>query len=121
GPGVAQELVSSPIPPATKDAPAAGLAIDTQPEPTTRDMSQFIVRVVTGASAGRELPLAKNEFALGRVGVAVASLKRVGDQVWLIPLEGTEIPRHNGAPIPTQGAVLVPGDEFEIAGTELTL
>ena len=67
------------------------------------------------------MPLAKNEFSLGRIGVAVATLKRVGDEVWLIALEGTETPRHNGTPIATQGAPLVVGDKFEVAGTELTL
>src|SRR5204862_30083 len=104
--------VSSPVPPTTKDAPAAGQAIDTQPDRTTRSVSNLLVRVMTGPSAGRELPLAKNEFSFGRVGVAVATLKRVGDEVWLISLEGTETPRHNGAPIPAQGAPLVVGDKF---------
>ena len=112
--------VSSPIPPATKDAPAAGQSIDTQPDRATRTPN-LVVRVMTGPSAGRELPLAKNEFSLGRIGVAVATLKRVGDEVWLIPLEGTETPQHNGAPLPTQGAAIVPGDKFEVAGAELTL
>jgi pSer/pThr/pTyr-binding forkhead associated (FHA) protein len=121
--------VSSPVPPATKDAPAAGQAIDTQPDQSIDakahrapdNSPSLMVRVITGPSAGRELPLAKSEFALGRIGVAVATLKRVGDEVWLIALEGTETPRHNGAPIPAQGAALAPGDKFEVAGTELTL
>jgi pSer/pThr/pTyr-binding forkhead associated (FHA) protein len=121
--------VSSPVPPATKDAPAAGQAIDTQPDQaidakpnrSTESSPHLTVRVITGPSAGRELPLAKSEFALGRIGVAVATLKRVGDEVWLIALEGTETPRHNGAAIPSQGAAIVPGDKFEVAGTELTL
>jgi len=113
--------VSSPVPPATKDAPALGQSIDTQPDNTAKNSPNLVVHVMTGPSAGRELPLAKLEFSLGRIGVAVATIKRVGDEVWLIRLEGTEIPRHNGAPIPASGAALTPGDKFEVAGTELTL
>jgi hypothetical protein len=113
--------VSSPNPPATKDAPAAGQSIDTQPDRAARNTSNLIVRVLTGPSTGRELLLARSEHSVGRIGVAVATLKRVGEEVWLIAVEGTEIPRHNGVPVPTQGAALTPGDKFEVAGAELTL
>ena len=113
--------VSSPIPPATKDAPAAGQAIDTQPDSAAKNSPDLVVHVMTGPSAGREMALAKSEFSLGRIGIAVATIKRVGDEVWLIPLEGSEAPRHNGAPISSQGSVLKPGDKFEVAGTELAL
>jgi pSer/pThr/pTyr-binding forkhead associated (FHA) protein len=113
--------ISSPNPPATKDAPAAGQAIDTLPDRTTRNTAILTVRVLTGPSTGRELMLTKIEHSVGRIGVAVATIKRVGDEVWLTPLEGTETPRHNGVSIPPQGAPLRPGDKFEIAGTELTL
>src|SRR5205807_70990 len=47
--------VSSPIPPATKDAPAAGHSIDTQPDVVVGNTSKLTVRVITGPSAGREL------------------------------------------------------------------
>src|SRR5207248_5513779 len=75
--------VSSPIPPATKDAPAMGHAIDTQPEPAMHSASKLLVRVMTGPSAGRELPFVKSELAIGRIGVAVATLRNVGDEIWL--------------------------------------
>ena len=52
---------------------------------------------------------------------SVAILKRVGAEIRLIAIEGAETPRHNGAPIPADGATLTPGDKFEVAGTELTL
>src|SRR5437762_547786 len=93
---------SSPVPPATKDAPSAGQAIDTQPNCAAKDSPDLIVHVMTGPSAGRKMVLAKAEFSLGRIGLAVATIKRVGDEVWLIPLEGSETPRHNGALISSQ-------------------
>ena len=101
----------------TTDEPAVAQAIDTQDD----DAPSLAIKVMTGPGAGREVPLAKAETSLGRVGVSVAMLKRVGDDVWLMPVEGTETPLHNGAPIPAQGAAVSPGDKIEVAGTELTL
>lgn len=98
-------------------APAATEEIDTQPD----DKATFVVKVINGPAAGRELPLSKAEFSLGRIGLSVAILKRVGAEIRLIAIEGAEAPRHNGAPIPADGATLTPGDKFEVAGTELTL
>ena len=83
--------------------------------------SAFAVRVESGASAGREWLLSKPEFTVGRIGVAVALLKRVDDGIWLVPLESVETPLHQGKPIPEQGVPLAPGDRFEIAGTSLIL
>jgi hypothetical protein len=113
--------VSAPVPPLSKDAPSVGESIDTQFDEEAGLKSDFVVRVITGPSAGREMPLSKAEQSIGRIGVGVAALKRVGDDVWLIPLEGEEAPRYNGAPISSQGAPIVSGDRFEVAGTELTL
>jgi hypothetical protein len=101
----------------TTDEPAVAQAIDTQDD----DAPSLAIKVMTGPAAGREVPLAKAETSLGRIGVSVAMLKRVGDDVWLMPLEGTETPLHNGAPIPAQGSAISPGDKIEVAGTELTL
>jgi pSer/pThr/pTyr-binding forkhead associated (FHA) protein len=98
-------------------APAATQSIDTQADGATN----FMLKVMTGAAAGREIALSKREFSLGRIGLSVAMLKLVDDKFWLIAVEGVEMPRHNGAPIPPQGAALMPGDKFEVAGTALTL
>jgi len=68
------------------------------------------------------VPLAKGGNVARPRGVSVADVESaVGDDVWLMPLEGTETPLHNGAPIPSQGAAVSPGDKIEVAGTELTL
>src|SRR5437868_1110143 len=72
--------VSSPIPPATRDAPAAGQAIDTQPRAMVKDAPRFVVHVMNGPSAGRELTLVKDEVLLGRIGQGVATIKRVGEE-----------------------------------------
>ena len=113
--------LSAPVPPLSKDAPAAGEAIDTQGDGGDATASKMFVRVLTGPSAGRELPLAKDVQAVGRIGVGVATLKRVGEEVWLIPLEGPETPRYRGNAVPSEGAPVALNDTFEVAGTELTI
>ena len=101
----------------TTDEPAVAQSIDTRDD----DAPRLAIKVMTGPAAGREVSLAKAEMTFGRVGAAVALLKRVGDEVWLMPLEGPDAPLHNGAPIPAQGAVVSPGDKIVVAATELTL
>ena len=81
----------------------------------------FIVRVVTGPNAGREISVADAEVRLGRVGVQVATLRREGDRVRLVPLEGDDPPKRNGEPVSADGAMLQPGDMFDVAGTTLSL
>src|SRR5262249_49339665 len=61
--------ISAPVPPLSKDAPPAGESIDTRMEDEDPNKSDWVVRVITGPSAGRELPVAKPEQSIGRIGV----------------------------------------------------
>jgi hypothetical protein len=79
------------------------------------------VRVLSGPNAGRAITLAKDEVSVGRVGVQVALIRRADEGYRLIPVEGAQPPRRNGAPIPADGATLAIGDIFEVAGVELQL
>ena len=79
------------------------------------------VRVLSGPSIGRTLPLTKDELSIGRVGAQVAVVRRTPDGYRLVPLEGAQPPRINGAPVAQEGAPLHPGDTFEIAGVRLEL
>ena len=113
--------VSAPVPPLSKDAPPGGEAIDTRSDDEEAVACDLFLRVLTGPSEGRELPLAKDVQSIGRIGVGVATLKRVGEEIWLIPLEGPEAPRHRGSAVPSEGAPVAPGDTFEVAGSELRI
>ena len=113
--------ISAPVPPLSRDAPSAGESIDTQVDDEDPSKYGWVVRVMTGPSAGRELPLAKPEQSIGRIGVSVASIKRAGEEIWLIPVEGPGTPLRNGNAVPSQGLQLEPGDTLEIAGTELLI
>jgi pSer/pThr/pTyr-binding forkhead associated (FHA) protein len=79
------------------------------------------IKVLTGASAGRSVPLIKEETTVGRVGVAVAAIRRNGDAFSLHPLESKQPARVNGRVVQGDAVALRPGDEIEIAGTKLRL
>ena len=79
------------------------------------------LRVLTGHSAGRVVPVTGDEFVLGRVGVQVAAIVvREGDLV-LVPREGPQPPMLNGEPVPVEGRAVRAGDGMEVAGTRLEL
>ena len=79
------------------------------------------ILVLTGPNAGREMPLDKEETAVGRVGVQVAAVRRTDGTFRLVPLEGAAAPSVNGTPVPPDGQLLKPGDYFEIAGVRLEM
>ncbi len=79
------------------------------------------VKVLSGASQGRIVPFPGQELTVGRVGVQVAIVRRVDAGYLLIPVEGKDPPRINGAAIAPEGSSLHPGDTFEVAGVRLEL
>lgn len=79
------------------------------------------VRVLSGPSTGRTLPLTKDELSIGRIGAQVAVVRRTPDGYRLVPLEGASPPKINGAAVAPGGSPLHPGDTFEIAGVRLEL
>ncbi len=79
------------------------------------------VRVLSGPSSGRTVPFPNDQLSVGRVGIQVAVVRKVSDGFRLVPVEGTEMPRINGAPVAADGSPLHPGDTFEVAGVRLEL
>ncbi len=79
------------------------------------------LRVLTGASAGRVVPVTGDEFVLGRVGVQVAAIVFRDGGLALVPREGLQPPTLNGEPVPTDGCSVRTGDGLEVAGTRLEL
>jgi len=105
-----------PVPPPAATAPPAAVPV---PEgPVSRVPS---VRVLSGPSTGRSVPFPKDQLSVGRVGVGVAVVRKLADGYRLIPVEGDQPPRINGAPVPAEGSPLHPGDTFEVAGVRLEL
>jgi len=77
--------------------------------------------VLTGPSAGQVVPIARDEFVLGRIGVQVVAIVRRGDELRIVPREGSSPPNVNGEPVPGDGRTIVAGDGFEVAGIRLEL
>ena len=91
------------------------------PEPVAPPEPSTVVRILSGPSMGRNVPFEKEELSVGRVGVQVAVVRKVGDGFRLVPIEGVQPPRINGTPVAPDGAILHPGDTFEVAGVRLEL
>ena len=80
-----------------------------------------IVRVLSGRNFGRAVRFNKDELSVGRAGVQVVVVRKVGAAFMLVPIEGTQPPRINGTPVAREGMALHPGDTFEVAGVRLEL
>lgn len=107
-------------------SPAGAAAPTLRPEGKTTTAAASAgapsVRVLSGASQGRTVAFPGSELTVGRVGVQVAVVRKLGEGGYLlIPLEGREPPRINGAAVSPEGTALHPGDTFEVAGVRLEL
>ncbi len=76
-------------------------------------------RILTGSSAGLEVPVVKavTTFGQPRVSIVVVSHRRTGYVVAF--MEGTARPTLNGTPLPDQAVPLLHDDVLELAGTKM--
>ena len=103
-PGMVPPLVA-PRAPAAVPAAAASLSA--------------LIRVMSGAAAGREVALLKVVTTIGKPGVAVASITRRHQGYVLAHVEGPDMPLVNGTPIGEAPIPLKNGDRIALAGTEM--
>ena len=78
-----------------------------------------VVRVLTGANAGRELVLTKNTTTLGKAGVQVSVINRRGLDYFLAHVEGAKRPVVNGREIGEQPHQLIEEDLIDILGVRM--
>ena len=76
-----------------------------------------LIRVLSGAAAGREVALTKVVTTIGKPGVAVASITNRPHGYVLSLVEGPDMPTLNGNTIGSQPVPLQSGDRLELAGT----
>ncbi|MDD2925626.1 FHA domain-containing protein [Rhodoferax sp.] len=77
------------------------------------------IKVLSGAAAGREMPLVKVVTTIGKPGVAVAAITRRQHHFVVHQVEGADAPTLNGQPVGSTPAVLQNGDQIVLAGTRM--
>ena len=75
--------------------------------------------MLSGAAAGREVPLVKVVTTIGKPGVAVAAITKRPHGFVVAHVEGTNKPTLNGAAIGADPVTLKNGDLLELAGTQM--
>ncbi|OHC72209.1 MAG: FHA domain-containing protein [Rhodoferax sp. RIFCSPLOWO2_12_FULL_60_11] len=100
---------TSLTPPAT-----AGFAAQASAEPPSA-----AIKVLSGAAAGREVPLTKVVTTIGKPGVAVAAITRRQRGFVVHHVEGAGNPTLNGLPVGAEQVALKNGDLIELAGTQM--
>ena len=90
-----------------------------RPVPAAPAPIAAVIRVMSGAAAGREVSLQKVVTTIGKPGVAVASITKRHQGFVLAHVEGPEMPLLNGASIGASPVPLKHGDRLELAGTEM--
>ncbi|MDH4449297.1 MAG: FHA domain-containing protein [Rhodoferax sp.] len=82
-------------------------------------MFQAAIKVLSGASSGREVPLTKVVTTIGKPGVAVAAITRRPEGYVVHHVEGSGNPTLNGSTIQATQLPLKNGDIIELAGTQM--
>jgi len=112
-------------------APVAGVTVaPTASSPTTfppaamaasgvADALHAAIKVLSGAAAGREVPLTKVVTTIGKPGVAVAAITRRHGGFFVHHVEGAGNPSLNGVSIGAEPVALQNGDLVELAGTQM--
>ena len=80
---------------------------------------QASIKVLSGAAAGREVPLTKVVTTIGKPGVAVAAITRRQRGFVVHHVEGAGNPALNGVSIGADPVALKNGDLIELAGTQM--
>jgi len=77
------------------------------------------IKVLSGAAAGREVPLVKVVTTIGKPGVAVAAITKRTHGFVVAHVEGSNKPTLNGTAIGPEPVTLKNGDMLELAGTQM--
>ncbi len=83
------------------------------------DLGPASIKVLSGAAAGREVPLVKVVTTIGKPGVAVAAITRRPHGFVVAHVEGSNKPTLNGSAVGPDPLTLKNGDLLELAGTQM--
>lgn len=111
-----------PMPPkaaAPAAAPAAAVTPPAGEAAHAAPVANASIKVLSGAAAGREVPLVKVVTTIGKPGVAVAAITKRSHGFVVAHVEGSSKPTLNGAAIGAEPVTLKDGDMLELAGTQM--
>jgi len=115
--------VLPPAQPVPAAAPAAAASAPGNAAAQAADLGMLpvkaTIKVLSGAAAGREVPLVKVVTTIGKPGVAVAAITRRPQGFVVAHVEGGNKPTLNGAAIGAEPVTLKNGDLLELAGTQM--
>jgi hypothetical protein len=125
----ADEEAESPARSRSGDAgvtPRAAEPAPTPPVPAQRPAAsgvefsgEAVIRVLSGAAAGRQVPLVKVVTTIGKIGVCVASITKRRQGFVAAHVEGASRLLLNGSPIGPEPVLLGDQDILELAGTRM--
>lgn len=103
------------------NAPAGAAATATAAKPAEAPAAggSASIKVLSGAAAGREVPLVKVVTTIGKPGVAVAAITKRSHGFVVAHVEGSNKPTLNGTAIGAEPVALKNGDMLELAGTQM--
>lgn len=87
--------------------------------PGTSGVLLASLKMLSGASAGLEVPVVKAVTTFGQPGVAVVSISHRRDGYYVAHVNGQTVPTLNGKPIGPQAIALAHNDVLNLAGTEM--
>jgi pSer/pThr/pTyr-binding forkhead associated (FHA) protein len=99
--------------------PAAHISRPPAGEVTAAVPAGAAIKVLSGAAAGREVPLVKVVTTIGKPGVAVAAITKRPHAYVVAHVDGATISTLNGASIGAEPVTLKNGDVLELAGTQM--
>lgn len=100
-------------------APAAEAPVSPAPPSAAPSGGVGIIQILSGPSAGKELPLTKALTTLGKPGVQVAVIARRPQGYFITHVEGSTYPVLNGKSLDAQAHALSDHDVVELAGVKM--
>lgn len=88
-------------------------------DPSSTAQVNAVIKLLSGAGAGRQVPLVKVVTTIGKPGVAVAAITKRSLGFVVTHAEGTQPLSLNGAVIGAEPVALKDGDLLELAGTQM--
>ena len=104
---------------ATPPTPIGAVTASAPLTPTVGSTANAAIKVISGAAAGREVPLVKVVTTIGKPGVAVAAITKRPSGFVIAHVEGANKPTLNGMPIGAEPVSLKNGDVLELAGAQM--